>query len=355
MRWSTFSTDPALLCSRSLARPSCRSASSSRDAATSSCAFASASVISYGRASIVKSRSPFRTMSPSLKNIPVSVPPTCARSSTCETAANWPRKPSRVSMSSTSGLLTTTCGSAAGGAAGELPLALGEYLSHAPINTIPARLAATHSFADVRPVIRRALFSVRSSDASSVPVSILLVLPIYCSFNLHEQRQKKSMRLFADLTNQIGQGYFCERSLEAVLSLREYPRHALLEVTADRTPLVDRIRMNGKRRWCRAGTVYVEQRDLSRRTRKHAGSALAAFCHHQARLRELGERFSNEGGVGVHTVGQGRRGKFLAMAETQSSHNVRGNRKLDAFHRHNFSCAICDAQQHNWLYPSGGF
>src|SRR5437879_12884427 len=84
-------------------------------------------------------------MSPSLKNIPVSVPPTCARSSTCETAANWPRKPNRVSMSCASGLLTTTCGSAAGAAPAELPLAPGEYLSHAPTNTIPASPAATHS------------------------------------------------------------------------------------------------------------------------------------------------------------------------------------------------------------------
>ena len=57
---------------------------------------------SWWRRSMVKRRSPFRTMSPSLKNIPVSVPPTCARSSSCETAANWPRKPSRVSMSCTS-------------------------------------------------------------------------------------------------------------------------------------------------------------------------------------------------------------------------------------------------------------
>src|SRR6266403_547157 len=332
MRWSTFSTDPALLCSRSLARSSCRSASSSRAAATSSWAFASASVISYGRASMVKRRSPFRTMSPSLKNTPVSVPPTCARSSTCETAANWPRKPSRVSMSSTSGLLTTTCGSAAGGATAELPLALGEYLSHAPINTIPARLAATHSFADVRPLIRRPLFSARSSDASSVPVSILLVLPIYCSFNLHKQRQKKSMRLFPDLTNQIGQGYFCERSLEAVLSLREQPRHALLEVAADWTPLFYRIRMNRKYRRRCAGAVYVEQHDLSRRTPKHTGPALAAFCHDQAGFRELGERLSNERGVGVHTLCQGRRRDFLAVVVTQGSHDVRGDRKLDAFY-----------------------
>src|SRR5258708_6609951 len=202
--------------------------------------------------------SPFRTMSPSLKNIPVSVPPTCARSSTCETAANWPRKPSRVSMSCTSGLLTTTCGSAAGGAPAEVPLAPGEYLSHAPINTIPASPAATHSLADVRPLIRRSLLSARSSDASSVPVSIFVVLLVYCSFNMHNSNQKKSTRLFSDLTNQMSQGYCRERSLEAVLSLRKQPRHALLEVTADRTPLVYRIRMNRKCRGRCTGTVYVK-------------------------------------------------------------------------------------------------
>src|SRR5713101_3230514 len=160
-------------------------------------------------------------MSPSLKNIPVSVPPTCARRSTCETAANWPRKPNRVSMSCASGLLTTTCGSAAGAAPAELPLAPGEYLSHAPRNTIPASPAATHSLADVRPLIRRPLFSARSSDASSVSVSIFLVLLMYCSFYLHNAKQKKSMRLVPDLTNQISQGDFRERSLEADLSLRK--------------------------------------------------------------------------------------------------------------------------------------
>src|SRR4029077_17732683 len=226
---------------------------------------------------MVKRRSPFRTMSPSLKNIPVSVPPTCARSSTCETAANWPRKPSRVSMSCASGFLTTTCGSAAGGAPEELPLALGEYLSHAPTNTIPASPAAIQSLAGVRPLIRRSLLPARSSDASSVPVSIFVVLLLDCSFNLHNYKQKKSTRLFPNLTNQMSQRCFRQRSLEAVLSLRKQPRHALLEVAADRTPLFHRIGVNRKRRRRCAGAVYVEQRDLSRRARKHTGSALAAF------------------------------------------------------------------------------
>src|SRR5260370_9409627 len=170
---------------------------------------------------IVKRRSPFRTMSPSLKNIPVSVPPTCARSSTCETAANWPRKPNRVAASCASGLLTTTCGRTAGGAPAELPLAPGEYLSHAPTNTIPAKPAAAHSLADVRPLIRRPLFSARSSDVSSVPVSIFLVLLAYCPFSLHKSNQQKSTRFFPNLTNQTTQRYFRKRPLEPVLVLRE--------------------------------------------------------------------------------------------------------------------------------------
>src|SRR4029077_4144137 len=102
-----------------------------------------------------------------------------------------------------------------------------------------------------------------------------------------------------DLANHTGQGYFRERSLEALLSLRKNPRQAFLDVAADRTPLFRWIRMNRKRGRCRTGTVYVQQRDLSRRTRKHASPAFAALCHDQARFRELGERLSNEGRVGV--------------------------------------------------------
>src|SRR5437016_6605779 len=119
------------------------------------------------------------------------------------------------------------------------------------------------------------------------------------------------MRLVPDLTNQISQGDFRERALEAVLSLRKELRHALLEVAADRTSLFHRIGVNRKRRWCRTCAVYVEQRDLSWRTRKHARSALAPLCYDQACFRELGERLSNERGVGAHTLRQGRRGNFL--------------------------------------------
>src|SRR5580658_2188931 len=97
--------------------------------------------------------------------------------------------------------------------------------------------------------------------------------------------------------------------------------------------------MNRKcRRRC-TGAVYVQQRDLSGRTREHAGAALSAFCRDQARFRELGERLSNERGVGVHTLGQDRRGDFLAVVVAQGRHDVGGNRKLDALYRHIFSRA----------------
>src|SRR5215475_11451464 len=80
-------------------------------------------------------------------------------------------------MSCASGLLTTTCGSTAGGAPAELPLALGEYLSHAPTNTTPASTAAIHILADARPLFRGRLFSTRSSDVSCVSVTIPLPPP----------------------------------------------------------------------------------------------------------------------------------------------------------------------------------
>src|SRR5215472_3126675 len=127
-------------------------------------------------------------MSPSLKNIPVSVPPTCARSSTCETAENCPRKPNCVSRSCTNGLLTTTSGSAAGRVLAELRLAPREYLLHPPKSAINARPAATHSLADARPLVFRPMCSARS-DPSSVSVAISLVLPIYCSCYLHNLNQ----------------------------------------------------------------------------------------------------------------------------------------------------------------------
>src|SRR5215469_9820653 len=233
-------------------------------------------------------------------------------------------------MSCASGLLTTTCGSAAGRVSAELRLSPGEYLSQALTSAIPTRPAAIHSLADARPLLRRPLPSCRSSDVSCLSVTIPLVPPDVLFLLSAQLKSKKSPRLFPYLPNQTGQRYSCERSLEAVLGLGKNPRHALLEVAADRTPLVCRVRMNRKRPWCPTRTVYIQQRDLSRRTRKHARPALAAFCHHQARFRELGERLSNEGRVGVHTVGQGCRGDFFALEVPQGSHYVGGNRKLDA-------------------------
>jgi hypothetical protein len=162
---------------------------------------------------------------------------------------------------------------------------------------------------------------------------IPLVVLLDCAFYMHNWNpQKKSMRLLSDLTNQISQGYFRERSLEAVLSLRKNLRHALLEVAADRTPSLHGVRMNRKRRRCRTGAVYIQQRDQSRRTRKRTRSVLAPLCYDQARFRELRERLSNESGICVHAARQSRGRYFLAVVELESRHDVRGNRKLDAFH-----------------------
>src|SRR5262249_8158453 len=103
-----------------------------------------------------------------------------------------------------SGLLTTTCGSAAGRVSAELRLSPAGYLSRPPPRAIPARPATTHSFADARPLVRRPLFSTRWSDVRSVSVTIPLVLLMHCCYYLRNLNQKKSMRLFPDLTNQIG-------------------------------------------------------------------------------------------------------------------------------------------------------
>jgi len=58
---------------------------------------------------------------------------------------------------------------------------------------------------------------------------------------------------------------------------------------------------------------------------------LPRFVTTKPAFESLGERLSNERGVGVHTLCQGRRRDFLAVVVTQGSHDVRGNRKLDAF------------------------
>src|SRR5260370_10659326 len=77
-----------------------------------------------------------------------------------------------MSRSCMRGLLTTTCGSAAGRVSAELRLAPGEYLSQALTIAIPARPAETHRLADTRPLVRRPLPSARPPDLSSVSVTI---------------------------------------------------------------------------------------------------------------------------------------------------------------------------------------
>jgi hypothetical protein len=65
--------------------------------------------------------------------------------------------------------------------------------------------------ADARPLVFRPMRSTRS-DPSSVSVAISLVLPIFCSSYLHNLSQRNSMRLFPDLTNQIGRGHLRQRA-----------------------------------------------------------------------------------------------------------------------------------------------
>jgi hypothetical protein len=59
------------------------------------------------------------------------------------------------------------------------------------------------------------------SDPSSVSVAISLVLPIYCSCYLHNLNQRNSMRLFPDLTNQIGQGHLRQGATRSCTGLRK--------------------------------------------------------------------------------------------------------------------------------------
>src|SRR5215472_16190144 len=124
-------------------------------------------------------------------------------------------------MSCTNGLLTTTSGSAAGRVPAELRLAPREYLLHPPKSATNARPAATHSLANARPLVFRPMCSARSAP-SSVSVAISLVLPIHCScYFLQNLNPGNSMRLFPDLTKQIGQGHLRQRALETLLGLRE--------------------------------------------------------------------------------------------------------------------------------------
>src|SRR5215469_16518031 len=72
---------------------------------------------------------------------------------------------------------------------------------------INARPAATHSLADARPLVFRPMCPARP-DPSSVSVAISLVLPIYCSCYLNNLDPRNSVRLFPDLTNQVGRVIF---------------------------------------------------------------------------------------------------------------------------------------------------
>ena len=158
------------------------------------------------------------------------------------------------------------------------------------------------------------------------------------------------MRLFSDLTNQIRQSYFRKRSFEVVLNLRKNPRHALLEVAADRTLSLHRIRMNRKSRWRRTGTVYVQQRNLSRRTRKHTRSALAALCHDQRAFESFESDFRTKVGSAFTLSAR--------VAEDISSPCLYPRAAMMCAATVNWTLFTdmpslrtrCDAQQHNWLY-----
>src|SRR5690242_12709619 len=124
-------------------------------------------------------------MSPSLKNMPVSVPPTCARISTSETAENWPRKLRRVSRFCISGLLTTTLGMETAAAFGGFALACGGYLSQAATSAVTAKTAPIHTAAGTRRLDRGGSFSASRSDSSFSPETIPVALPDHCAFHKH--------------------------------------------------------------------------------------------------------------------------------------------------------------------------
>ena len=99
--------------------------------------------------------------------MPVRIPPTWARISTCETGENWPRKLRRVSRFSTSGLLTITCGGEVGLAG--FALACGEYLSDAATRTNIVTPAPIHTVAGKRRLECAALWSTSGSASNSSP------------------------------------------------------------------------------------------------------------------------------------------------------------------------------------------
>src|ERR1700680_2229363 len=153
------------------------------------------------------------------------------------------------------------------------------------------------------------------------------------------QGKKRLLTLFPNLPHHVGQGYFLQGLLEAILGLLKNRAHASLDVRADRAPLLHRVPVNRECRGRFTGTIDLEKRDLFGRTCQHARPALSARRHDQPRLRELRNRLAHETLVRIYACGQRRRSYFLAMMESKSRHDVRCYCGLEAGRRHSVSLA----------------
>jgi len=182
MRWSTVSTIQVCFAPDLCTGQVCVS-QYSRGRATSSWAFASASVISYGRAINVKRTSPCETIVTVLEKNNSRKYRLLARQFDCETAANWPRKPHTGIESCATAANHDLWNASRRSTCGTSARPPGEYLRHAPTNTLPARPAeptAWPTFAnDRRPCLRSLVRSkFRSRSIFLVSVYCLLIRPI---------------------------------------------------------------------------------------------------------------------------------------------------------------------------------
>ena len=98
--------------------------------------------------------------------------------------------------------------------------------------------------------------------------------------------------------------------------------------------------MGGERRRGSAGSVNVQQRDPISGPRQRTGPRLSPSCQNQTGLCQLGERFSNKSGIGIHAVCKEPRRDLLTFPIAKHDHDVRGNGKLDIFERHSFQLPL---------------
>src|SRR5260370_37034014 len=150
----------------------------------------------------------------------------------------------------------------------------------------------------------------------------------------------------ADFRDYIGEGYFIKSVLEAILRFFQDRRHAYLNVRTDRAAPLHWVPMNRECRWSLAGSINIQESDLLRRASKSASAVLAAGCDYQSSLRQFREGFPHEGRVRIHTCSKSRRSNFLAVVVTQSCHEVRCYRKLNAGRGHLSLPTICDVKRH---------